>query len=253
MMNNLRDRLAVELDQAVAGTEDLAADVLVRGRARLRARRTVVGLAVAAVVTAAGWTGASLMNQGSDSNLVADAPAPSPGTAGQRASVRAEWDALVLSYFDSALPSGFAPLAQRGGGETGQYLDFLTNAGRGDVQLAATVYIGGAVSKPLCATTIAQECRELVTPSGATAVILRNVYTDRPDLPQASRVDVSEGNTQTIVNVVETSPGQSQFSLDDLAGLATSSAFDDMLNFATGNAEALRDYGTVFGRPTSSR
>lgn len=252
MTNHLRDRLAVELDQAVAGTEDLAADVLVRGRARLRARRTVVGLTAVAVVTAAGWTGVSLVNQGSDRSLIADAPAPSPGTAGQTVSVRAEWDALVGSYFDSALPTGSATLTQRGGGETGQYLDFLTNPGRGDVQLAATVYIEGAASKPSCATTIAQECREVLTPSGATAVILRNVYTDRPDLPQASRVDVIEGNTQTIVNVVETSPGQSQFSLDDLAGLASSSAFDDMLNFATTNAEALRDYGTAFGRPTSS-
>lgn len=246
MTTNLRDRLALELDQAVSGTEDLAAVVLVRGQARLRARRTVVGLTAAAVVTAAGWTGASLVDQGSDGPLVAGAPTPSPGIAGRRASVRAEWDALVLSYFDSALPSGFAPLAQRGGGENGGYLDFLTNAGRGDVQLAATVYIGAGVSTPSCATTIAQECRELVTPSGATAVILRNVYTDQPDAPQASRVDVSKGNTQTIVNVVETSPGQSQFSLDDLAGLATSSVFDDMLSFATQNAEALREYGTVY-------
>lgn len=252
MTNNLRDRLAVELDQAVARTEDLAADALVRGRARLRVRRAVVGLAAAAVVTTAGWTGASLMNPGPDRTLVADAPASSPGAVGQTASVRAEWDALVLSYFESALPSGFAPLAQSGGGESGQYLEFLTNDGRGDVQLAATVYIGGAVSKPSCATTIAQECREIVTPSGATAVILRNVYTDQPNMPQASRVDVSKGNTQTIINVVETSVGQSQFSLDDLVGLATSSAFDDMLTFATRNAEALRDYGTNFARPPMS-
>ncbi|GAB3774482.1 hypothetical protein FB382_003761 [Nocardioides ginsengisegetis] len=247
MTVNLRDRLSVELDSAVDVTEGLVTDVVVRGRARLRTRRVSIALAAAAVAVGTTWTGVSLTNHDKAQSLVADGQSSSRSTTATETSlVRANWDALLLTYFDSALPEGFAPLTQNRGGDTGKVPEFITDGGNGPVHLAATVYIAAGLPPQSCADTNAQECRTVATGRGGSATILINRFPGQPKAPVASEVFVTEGGTQTIINVIEETPGQSQFSVADLAGLATTSEFAKVIEFATKNAEPLRAYGTEY-------
>lgn len=247
MTNNLRDRLAAELDDAITPMESLAPSTIAKGHSRLRVRRLgITSIAAIAILGGASWIGTSLNSSLQDHTVVAD-PSVSAGI-GARSTTPSEahgnWDETLAAFFTSTLPEGFDGVTQSGGADTGQALQFLATGPAGEVQLNAMVYLNADLPAPSCARTIAQQCRT-VSVNGGQATVRRNVYTNKPALPQASTIFVTQGNVQTIVNVVEEKPGQSQFSITDLIRLAQSGSLTDAIAFATSNASALKDYGVT--------
>jgi len=74
--------------------------------------------------------------------------------------------------------------------------------------------------------------------------VLVNVYTNRPDLPQASQVWVGRPDgVQAIVNAVATEPGPAPFGMDDLVELATSEELGDVIDLGAEQPGYLEGYG----------
>ena len=211
MTTNLRDRLAAELDHVITPMDSLAPRTIAKGHSRLRVRRLgLTSIAAIAILSSAAWIGTSLNSNLQDHTVVADPTVSEGNGAGETTpnEARSDWDETLAAFFTSTLPEGFDGVTQSGAADSGQALQFLATGPAGEVQLNAMVYINADLPAPSCDHTIAQQCRT-VSVNGGQATVRRNVYTDKPSLPQASTIFMTQGNVQTIVNVIEEKPGQS--------------------------------------------
>ncbi|WP_243060782.1 hypothetical protein [Nocardioides sp. SR21] len=229
MTTDLRERLAAEL-QHLDLLDDLTPDVLRRGRATVRRRRSAVGaLAAAAVVAGTVWASAGSGDRGTDA------------AEQSRESARQEWTTRMERVFAAHLPDGFAAGVTATGGTDRRALEFVASGPDGRVSLNATVYLAEGLPFPACAATTPR-CRVLTTPSGP-ATVLTKVYPEDHH-SYASQIWIQGDGVQTIVNVVEVSPGADQFSMDDLTGLASDQELSEAIVFATAHDGELLEYAT---------
>lgn len=174
--------------------------------------------------------------------LTPDRPLVSDRTdAPSREAVRAEWDARVIALLDDARPAGFGPVRRDLAGPS---LQFLGGGPRGEVAYNLSADVDSTVPRATCADVAeAMECREVAVPGGVAAVV-RDVHADLPDLPAVSMVVIEVAGARGLLNVVETLPGEAQWSLADLTELATDPALGEAVAFAAEHDAELRDYAT---------
>ncbi len=247
MTSDLRDRMAAELDE-LEPLGDLVGNTISTGRTKLRRRKAVLGslVATAAVVVGATWAvGVGADGRGKGPSFVADQPgAPAVPTIGS--DPREQWAQQTAQLFAAHLPAGFAAGVRQTGGDdqNKEALQFIASGPRGQVQLNALVYPGSGLPTPDCEATKASQCRVISTPAG-TITVLKNMYMVGPDQSDASEIWVDGDGVQTIINLVEVRPGDSQFSMRDLRALASDSRLDQAVNFALEHTGELKDIAVV--------